>query len=309
MSDTNRAAALAHKIECRLSIDKYNRITLDNEQSHLVVSALRAYARPTPAVSEEMVERAKECLFAAGIVDIFSVRAALEVALGTPQTVPASPPPAEVRELIDTAIESVKQPNLFAPIDLRDIRAQVIAYRAARSDAVLSALTAAGYNVCRELRAIGGDTIISENEEAPEMKHGLFARRTPIGAPPLGWTCFHCGETFTTIGAARDHFGCDQLDDPACRIKVGEEHGLVQELRQAEAEIRRLCSEEHDYQEHLAHLAPVVAGQTVGPGLIAVPVEPTEAMLDAGDETEGSRTMAHAVYRAMLSALTKETGR
>ena len=26
-------------------------------------------------------------------------------------------------------------------------------------------------------------------------------------APPHGWTCFHCGETFRTPGAARLHFG------------------------------------------------------------------------------------------------------
>lgn len=25
--------------------------------------------------------------------------------------------------------------------------------------------------------------------------------------PEHGWTCFHCGETFTTPGSARDHWG------------------------------------------------------------------------------------------------------
>lgn len=55
-------------------------------------------------------------------------------------------------------------------------------------------------------------------------------------APPHGWTCFHCGETFTTVGAARDHFGFEPSRDPACRIKVGEERGLVMALRKAEQE-------------------------------------------------------------------------
>jgi hypothetical protein len=58
--------------------------------------------------------------------------------------------------------------------------------------------------------------------------------------PPNGWTCFHCGETFRTVGAARDHFGFDCSRDPACRIKVGEERGLVMALRRAEAENMRM---------------------------------------------------------------------
>lgn len=52
--------------------------------------------------------------------------------------------------------------------------------------------------------------------------------------PKHGWTCFHCGDTFTTPGAARDHFGCEPSADPACKIKVGEERGLVMALRRAE---------------------------------------------------------------------------
>lgn len=59
--------------------------------------------------------------------------------------------------------------------------------------------------------------------------------------PPHGWTCFHCGETFKTPGAARDHFGVDQSRDPACRIKNGAERGLLMALRKAEAELARDC--------------------------------------------------------------------
>lgn len=53
-------------------------------------------------------------------------------------------------------------------------------------------------------------------------------------APWHGWTCFHCGETLTTEGAARDHFGFEPSADPACRIKAGAERGLVMALRKAE---------------------------------------------------------------------------
>lgn len=58
--------------------------------------------------------------------------------------------------------------------------------------------------------------------------------------PPHGWTCFHCGETFTTYGAAKDHFGARPSDTPACRIKAGHERGLVMALRKSEAEVREL---------------------------------------------------------------------
>lgn len=55
--------------------------------------------------------------------------------------------------------------------------------------------------------------------------------------PKHGWTCFHCGETFTTVGAARDHFGADPLAEPGCRIKAGAERGLLMALRRVEAEL------------------------------------------------------------------------
>lgn len=58
--------------------------------------------------------------------------------------------------------------------------------------------------------------------------------------PPLGWTCFHCSETFTTIGSARDHFGKYSDADPACMIKAGHERGLVMALRRAEQEVEDL---------------------------------------------------------------------
>lgn len=64
--------------------------------------------------------------------------------------------------------------------------------------------------------------------------------------PAHGWTCFFCGETFKTPGAARDHFGGDEGSTAACRIKAGDERGLVMELRKVEEELRRYRSENSD---------------------------------------------------------------
>lgn len=61
--------------------------------------------------------------------------------------------------------------------------------------------------------------------------------------PSHGWTCFHCGETFKTPGAARDHFGFTQASDPACRIKLGAERGLLMALRKAEQELAECRAE------------------------------------------------------------------
>ena len=55
--------------------------------------------------------------------------------------------------------------------------------------------------------------------------------------PPDGWVCFHCGERFTTFGSAQDHFGPRPTDTAACLIKVGEERGLVMELRRVQAQL------------------------------------------------------------------------
>jgi hypothetical protein len=41
-----------------------------------------------------------------------------------------------------------------------------------------------------------------------------------------GWTCFHCGETFTNEEAARAHFGQTACDTAACII-AAHDGGLV----------------------------------------------------------------------------------
>ena len=63
--------------------------------------------------------------------------------------------------------------------------------------------------------------------------------------PRHGWTCFFCGETFRTPGAAELHFGAAPFAEAACRIKV-EEFGLLAALRKAEAELASYRAEDSD---------------------------------------------------------------
>lgn len=66
-------------------------------------------------------------------------------------------------------------------------------------------------------------------------------------APPHGWTCFHCGETFMTVGAARTHFGATPDAEPGCmtRVSLGAERGLLMALRKAEDECRKAWEAVH----------------------------------------------------------------
>lgn len=59
------------------------------------------------------------------------------------------------------------------------------------------------------------------------------------GCKVEGWECFHCGELFTTVGGARQHFGAKPTAMPGCLIKVqyGDERGLQMDLRKAEEKI------------------------------------------------------------------------
>lgn len=68
--------------------------------------------------------------------------------------------------------------------------------------------------------------------------------------PAHGWTCFHCGETFHAVGAARIHFGADPSALPGCmvRVSLGAERGLLMALRDAEARIARYMEEDSDTQ-------------------------------------------------------------
>ena len=55
--------------------------------------------------------------------------------------------------------------------------------------------------------------------------------------PEHGWTCFHCGETFTDYCAALTHFGIDPMADRAgCVEKLtAKDQSLLKKLRKAES--------------------------------------------------------------------------
>ncbi len=61
--------------------------------------------------------------------------------------------------------------------------------------------------------------------------------------PNGGWICFHCGERFTTFGAAQDHFGETPDAEAGCILKVepGKERGLLMALRRVEERNRELA--------------------------------------------------------------------
>lgn len=66
--------------------------------------------------------------------------------------------------------------------------------------------------------------------------------------PQHGWTCFHCGETFTRESEAADHFGHSQLQEAACIVRVqhGGERGLLAALRKSECELVDALNAIHD---------------------------------------------------------------
>lgn len=72
-----------------------------------------------------------------------------------------------------------------------------------------------------------------------------MAEQETYERPKYGWTCFHCGETFTTVGSAQDHFGASPDREPGCliRVKYGNERGLEMELRKAEQREEKLREE------------------------------------------------------------------
>lgn len=52
----------------------------------------------------------------------------------------------------------------------------------------------------------------------------------------LKWRCFHCDEVFTTVEAARAHFGDSELEEPGCKLNALE-GGLLDLYRKAQDEL------------------------------------------------------------------------
>lgn len=77
------------------------------------------------------------------------------------------------------------------------------------------------------------------------------------------WACFHCGETFTTYGGARDHFGATPDATAGCLIarvpletgtttQVG--RGLLMALRKIEAENTHLTQERDAFRAEIERI-------------------------------------------------------
>lgn len=79
---------------------------------------------------------------------------------------------------------------------------------------------------------------------------------TPIDTysqPSDGWVCYHCGERFKTQSAAKDHFGERPEAQLACKIKAGDERGLVMSLRKAEADLAAARAENAGLRRYARH--------------------------------------------------------
>lgn len=59
----------------------------------------------------------------------------------------------------------------------------------------------------------------------------VFTGTGTYPAPADGWVCFHCGERFTTVNSARDHFGFRPTVATACTISASELKAELRELR------------------------------------------------------------------------------
>jgi hypothetical protein len=80
-------------------------------------------------------------------------------------------------------------------------------------------------------------------------------------APLLGWTCFHCGETFHREKTAREHFGEYTGFDPACieRLKFSDAE-LMRRVRVAESLAERdRAAMSHAVEERDAEYARIPA--------------------------------------------------
>lgn len=75
------------------------------------------------------------------------------------------------------------------------------------------------------------------------------------GVDLMSWTCFHCGETFVARWTAAEHFGPDEIADPACRIDVAKFREMealhLRHLQEDSDSDRRYHAQQADHAEAL----------------------------------------------------------
>lgn len=89
-----------------------------------------------------------------------------------------------------------------------------------------------------------------------KIEEGNLTYKVPVD----GWVCFHCGERFTKIGSARDHFGHTPQAKPACVIKLCADLCLVMELRKAEKRANDAEEELKELKEKYGILPRITTG-------------------------------------------------
>ena len=99
-----------------------------------------------------------------------------------------------------------------------------------------------------------GDSRRDNLMEIADRMQRLEEWRKTYKKPKEGWTCFHCGDTFTTPGAARIHFGASIEATASCQIKAGAELGILMALRKAEEELAHYREEDQPVIHEMARL-------------------------------------------------------
>jgi len=101
-------------------------------------------------------------------------------------------------------------------------------------------------------------------------KHAAVVGTYP--QPEHGWVCYHCGETFTTWGAARDHFGETPEVTTGCllRVQPGEERGLLMTVRRLERDFAILRASNAKQEQALKDIESLAAEHLVAVARVAL---------------------------------------
>ena len=86
--------------------------------------------------------------------------------------------------------------------------------------------------------------------ESVRTRSGVEYRIVTDQKPEHGWSCFHCGDIFTTYGEAYMHFGLRPTSPPACRL----DPGVLIDLRASEDRVAELEDRVAELEEALGEL-------------------------------------------------------